>query len=75
MLYNFKDYIYKTCRSRLKKSHSPGQAGNCLYKFLSYLKLERISWQHIFFEKVATMPKCQFSNLKGVVCKIPQNCS
>ena len=73
---NSTDYICKTCHNCLKKSCIPVQAVcKKLHIFLPPDELKNLEKvlisRPILFQKVAIMPKGQFSKMKGAICNIP----
>ena len=81
-LFDGKEYICRTCHSKVLKGNVPCQAVyNNTYldevpPELSELeKLEQILIaQRIVFEKIVIMPKGQQRKIKGVICNVPVDC-
>lgn len=77
--YNSKEYICKTCHSKLLKKRIPCQAvWNDMQvielpeRFLDIRKLEKIIIsKRLLFKKVTIMPKGQSPKMKGVICNVP----
>ena len=77
-----KQYICKTCQSKLLKNIIPCQATcNDMYvdeiptELSSLEKLEQILIaQRIVFEKIVVMPKGQQRKVKGAICNVPVEC-
>ena len=77
-----KQYICKTCHSKLMKKQIPCQAvHNNLQtdeipsELLILEKLEQILIsQRIVFEKIIVMPKGQQRKIKGAICNVPVEC-
>ena len=81
--FDCKEYICKTCHSKLKKGQQPSQAViNNLFvdetpvELAVLEKLEQILIaQRIVFEKIVIMPKGQQRKIKGAICNVPVECS
>ena len=81
--FDCKDYICKTCHSKLIKGQQPCQAVvNNLFvdetpvELATLEKLEQILIaQRIVFEKIVIMPKGQQRKIKGAICNVPVECS
>ena len=79
---NDKEYICKTCHSKVIKGKVPCQAvyndmfADDIPTELSTLeKLEQILIaQRIVFEKIVVMPKGQQRKIKGAICNVPVEC-
>ena len=77
-----KEYICKTCHSKVLKGSIPCQAVcNNLYldeipqELSSLQKLEQILVaKRIVFEKIVVMPKGQQRKIKGAICNVPVDC-
>ena len=77
-----KEYMCKTCKSKLLKEQVPCQAvSNKLGvddvppEMKCREKLEQILVaQRIMFEKIVTMPKGQQRKIKGAICNVPVDC-
>ena len=77
-----KEYICKTCHSKVSKGNLPCQAVyNNLYvdkipeELSSLEKLEQILIaQRIVFQKIVIMPKGQQRKIKGAICNVPVEC-
>ena len=77
-----KEYICKTCHSKVLKGNIPCQAVcNNLYldeipqELSSLQKLEQILMpKRIVFEKIVVMPKGQQRKIKGAICNVPVDC-
>ena len=74
-----KEYICKTCHSKVSKDNIPCQAVcNNMYvdkisvELVSLQKLEQILFaQRIVFEKIIVMPKGRQRKVKGAICNVP----
>jgi hypothetical protein len=77
-----KEYICKTCQSKIIKGNVPCQAvSNNMYvddippELALLEKLEQILIaQRIVFEKIIIMPKGQQRKIKGAICNVPVDC-
>ena len=77
-----KEYICKTCHSKVLKGKIPYQAtcnnmyvDNIPVELASLEKLEQILVaQRIVFEKIIVMPKGQQRKVKGAICNVPVEC-
>ena len=80
---NGKEYICKTCHTKLLKGQLPAQAvinnpfvDESTTELSALEKLEQILVeQRIVFEKVVIMPKGQKRKIKGAICNAPVECS
>ena len=80
--YDNKEYICKTCHSKVIKGELPCQAViNDMYideipqELASLAKLEQILVsKRIVFQKIIVMPKGQQRKIKGAICNIPVEC-
>ena len=80
--YDHKQYICKTCHSKVSKGKIPCQAVfnkmhvDAIPPELAILeKLEQILIaQRIVFEKIVVMPKGQQKKIKGAICNVPVHC-
>jgi hypothetical protein len=81
--FDCKEYICKTCHSKLIKGQQPCQAViNNLFvdetpvELATLEKREQILIaQRIVFEKIVVMPKGQQRKIKGAICNVPVECS
>ena len=81
--FDCKEYICKTCHSKLIKGQQPSQAAiNNLFvdetpvELVVLEKLEQILIaQRIVFEKIVIMPKGQQRKIKGAICNVQVECS
>lgn len=80
--FNNKEYICKTCNSKVSKGQVPCQAV-CNKLMVDEIppqlqcleKLEQIFIaQRIFFEKIVIMSKGQQKKIKGAICNVPVSC-
>ena len=80
--FDHKEYICKTCHSKVLKDKIPCQAiCNNMYvdeipaELSSLEKLEQILIaQRIVFEKIIVLPKGQQRKVKGAICNVPVEC-
>ena len=77
-----KEYICKTCHSKVIKGKVPCQAvyndmfvGDIPTELSTLEKLEQILIaQRIVFEKIVVMPKGQQRKIQGAICNVPAEC-
>ena len=82
MSFDSKEYICKTCHSKIFKGKIPCQAicnnmkvDEIPIELSSLEKLEQILIaQRIVFEKIIVMPKGQQRKVKGAICNVPVEC-
>ena len=75
--FDSKEYICKTCHSKLIKGQQPSQAViNNLFVDETPVELAVLEkLEQIVFEKIVIMPKGQQRKIEGAICNVPVECS